>query len=66
MRTTSQGGDAMDLSRQHGPISLTEKKRRYDNNLCLYCGEAGHIAAGYPRKALRIFEVEAEEDPGKE
>ena len=66
MRTTSQGGDAMDLSRQRGLISLTEKKRRYDNNLCLYYGEAGYIAAGCPRKALRIFEVEAEEDPGKE
>ena len=56
----------MDLSRQRRPILNAEKQRRRENNLCLYCGEAGYIAAGYPRKPIRIFEIEAEEDSGKE
>jgi hypothetical protein len=28
----------------HGPLSKEERKRRFDNKLCLYCGRAGHIA----------------------
>ncbi|CCG84995.1 protein of unknown function [Taphrina deformans PYCC 5710] len=33
----------MDLDgTKRGPLSDAEKKRRYNNNLCLYCGQAGH------------------------
>jgi hypothetical protein len=40
------GGDPMDLSvaRPRGPLSLTEKTYRMQNNLCLYCGGEGHKA----------------------
>ena len=37
--------DPMDLSAFKGfrkPFSLEEKKYRFDNNLCLYCGKPGH------------------------
>lgn len=44
--TTTQGGDAMDLSAvssQHrGPLSDEEKDRRRQLNLCYYCGKKGH------------------------
>ncbi len=35
---------------QVGRARLTVKERRYrlDNQLCLYCGEAGHVAASCP------------------
>lgn len=46
-RMTTQGGDAMDLSRFRGILTLEEKQRRRDNNLCLYCGQPGHIAANH-------------------
>lgn len=58
VRTTTQGGDRMDLSRVRGPLSETEKQHRRNNNLCLYCGEPGHVAAGCPRKVSRIYEIE--------
>lgn len=32
----------LDATRPRGPISDAEKKRRYDMNLCLYCGNPGH------------------------
>lgn len=38
--TVSQGGDAMDLSStRRGPLSDAEKKRRYEADLCAYCGK---------------------------
>jgi hypothetical protein len=47
--TTSQGGHMMDLSATSQPqtfrkISVEEKNRRRRDNLCLYCGGAGHYA----------------------
>ena len=61
-RTTTQGGDAMDLTRARGP--LTEDKRQYrrNSNLCLYCGQPGHIASNCPRKANRLNEIELESE----
>jgi len=32
------------------PLTPEERKRRYDNNLCLYCGEGGHRATECPKK----------------
>ena len=32
-------------SKKRGPLSDQEKKYRRDNNLCLYCGKPGHMAA---------------------
>jgi len=35
-------------TKKRGKITPQERKRRMDNNLCLYCGMAGHIAAKCP------------------
>src|SRR6266581_1474818 len=35
-------------TRKRGKLTPQEQKRRMDNNLCLYCGTAGHIAAKCP------------------
>ncbi len=32
------------------PLTAEERKRRYEQNLCLYCGEAGHKAIDCSRK----------------
>lgn len=52
--TTTQGGDAMDLSavnvRPHGPLTPQEKERRRKLGLCIYCGETGHVIRNCPIK----------------
>jgi hypothetical protein len=43
--------DAMDLdSSRRGPLSPTERQRRFSMNLCLYCGEAGHNRGNCPAR----------------
>jgi hypothetical protein len=59
-------GDAMDLdanyatrgggtrnSNSRGRLTAAEKKHRQDNNLCLYCGLAGHRVANCPTGSAR-------------
>jgi hypothetical protein len=69
-RTTTQGGNLMDLSRNRGPLTPEEKQRRMSHGLCLYCGGSGHIASNCPNRGLQIREmgtpVTDEEDSGKE
>ena len=40
-------------SQERGPVTDQEKKRRRDNNLCLYCGSSGHWASQCPHKQCR-------------
>ena len=40
-------------SQKRGPVTDQEKKRRRDNNLCLYCGYSGHWASQCPHKRSR-------------
>ncbi|SMR64750.1 unnamed protein product [Zymoseptoria tritici ST99CH_3D1] len=46
--TTSNGGDAIDLSAVRGPLTEAERKRRRDNNLCNYCASDKHYRAKCP------------------
>jgi len=53
--TTRTGPAPMDLdatkpSKPFKPLTLEERKRRMDNNLCLYCGEAGHRVPQCPQR----------------
>lgn len=51
----------VDQSRRRRPLTDQEKQFRRQNNLCLYCGQPGHIAVGCPnrRGAVRSTQVEA-------
>jgi hypothetical protein len=42
--------DATSTNERHGPITAEERKRRIENDLCLYCGRAGHRKAACPSK----------------
>jgi hypothetical protein len=43
--------DSTTTSTHRGPISAEERKRRLENNLCLYCEGAGHQKANCPKKS---------------
>jgi hypothetical protein len=45
------GATQFQTQHRRGPLSKEEKQRRRDNNLCLYCGEHGHLALQCPKKA---------------
>ena len=42
--------DSTSSNERHGPISAEERKRRIENDLCLYCGRAGHRKTTCPSK----------------
>ena len=50
--TTRNNARPTSQANQSAPAKLSEaeRKRRMDNNLCLYCGEAGHIRANCPKR----------------
>jgi hypothetical protein len=37
-------------SQRRGPLSLQERQRRMEKNLCLYCGEEKHVIASCPKR----------------
>lgn len=47
----------MDLrgSRTRGPITPMERRRRMDNNLCMYCGDANHWVEGCPAMTMKVI-----------
>lgn len=53
----SSGPTAMDLdasrNRKFKPLTPQERQHRMQNNLCLYCGKAGHRAGDCPAKQNR-------------
>lgn len=52
--TRNSAPEPMDLdasvNKRFKPLSKQERQRRYDNNLCLYCGKEGHRATHCPVK----------------
>jgi len=42
--------DSSSTTGRQGPITAEERKRRIENDLCLYCGRAGHRKATCPSK----------------
>ena len=36
-----------------GKLTTEERKRRFDNKLCMFCGNAGHIAKDCPKSSSR-------------
>ena len=43
--------DATKTSVKHGKLMAEEKKFRWDNGLCLYCGVEGHKAGSCPNRS---------------
>jgi hypothetical protein len=44
------------------PLTEAKKLHRWTNNLCLYCGNLGHIAHQCPQKLVKL-QVQAVETP---
>jgi retrotransposon gag protein len=57
----------MDLdASKRGPLTEAEKKRRRENNLCLYCGNGGHFLQKCPLAKPRTFNfVDSGKDQGQ-
>ena len=52
---------------KRGPLSLEEKKRRFDNSLCMYCGNPNHFASKCPlRPDIKIAATSFGKDPDYE
>ena len=45
---------ALNRSQKRGPINEAEKKRRRDNNLCMYCSQSGYWATNCPHKRQKL------------
>lgn len=48
----------IDITKKFKPLTNEEKERRRKNNLCLYCGNPGHVATTCPNKAKKIRSIE--------
>ena len=61
--STNDTNTAMDLSKvttksgKRAPLTPEEKARRFMHNLCMYCGEAGHMALECPHKKPSTVKV---------
>jgi len=58
--------DLSDKLGRDGKLNGNERKRRIDNNLCLYCGSKDHKVDGCPRKQpvrARLTTLEEQETP---
>jgi len=51
--------DLTDKLGKDGKLNAEEKKRRTDNNLCMYCGNAGHDASNCRKKAASAAKASA-------
>src|SRR5437762_56665 len=47
------------ISFPRGPLSEEEKKRRRDNNLCVYCGDARHGTFDCPRRPAKAANAQS-------
>jgi hypothetical protein len=69
-KTTTQGGDAMDLDatnqRRYTNLSTQERERRLKNRLCLRCGKPGHMIKDCRVAQAKIKEMSTEEESTEE
>jgi Zinc knuckle./Retrotransposon gag protein. len=60
--TSRKGPDLSNKLGKDGKLLPEERKRRLDNNLCLFCGGPGHISTDCTVKAKRLKARKAEAD----
>ena len=69
-KTTTQGGDAMDLDatnqRRYTHLSAQERERRIKQRLCLRCGKPGHMIKDCRVAQAKIKEMSTEEEATEE
>lgn len=58
--------DLSKVSRFRGPLSDAGKKHRCENNLCVYCGEAGHFASSCRNRRPKPAVLSMASVPGEE
>ena len=51
---------------QDGKLTVQERQRRFDNNLCLFCGETGHMVKNCPRSIAKALAAQADDNSGPE
>jgi hypothetical protein len=44
---------------RYTPITPEERKHRFDNKLCLYCGKAGHVANDCRARTNKVQHLKA-------
>jgi hypothetical protein len=70
IKTTTQGGEAMDLDatnqRRYTNLSTQERERRLKNRLCLRCGKPGHMIKDCRVAQAKIKEMSTEEEATEE
>jgi hypothetical protein len=51
-----------DILGKDGKLTTQERQRRFDNNLCLFCGGTGHMVNACPKSLAKAFAAKAMED----
>uniref|UniRef100_A0A8C5R0W1 ribonuclease H n=1 Tax=Leptobrachium leishanense TaxID=445787 RepID=A0A8C5R0W1_9ANUR len=54
--SSSSSPEPMEIGTIKGPLSSSERDRRRTQNLCLYCGQPGHLLRGCPTRPPRPSE----------
>jgi Retrotransposon gag protein/Zinc knuckle len=44
---------------KNGKLTKEERQRRFENNLCLFCGRSGHVAKDCPKSSSRVAKARA-------
>ena len=66
--SSKKGPDLSDKLGKDGKLTVEERKRRFEQNLCLFCGRTGHVAKECPKSSssaskacsAKITEVKSE------
>jgi hypothetical protein len=54
-----KGPDLSDKLGKDGKLTKEERQRRFDNNLCMFCGQAGHLAKDCPKSTSSSSKTKA-------
>jgi len=64
--TSGQSSSIADKLGKDGKLTYQERQRRFDNNLCMFCGGAGHTAKECPKSTSSASKAKARSVQAKE